>query len=120
MNHRHRDGWPLGITRNARYQVNSFSIAMNLVKSGLAAAYIPHFVVKMENAFLPDEAQIIEVKSFEQARTERPVFLVKQTNNPETKEMKRAAKIFRRSCCIDRMKYFEGQAIIYGEGQSSR
>lgn len=96
----HRDGWPSDLARTSYYSVNSFAIAMNLVKGGKAAAYMPFFVATMENAQIHSSQERWDAvaQKLKQA-DERDLFLVKLHSSPETAQMKTCSKLIRNLCC---------------------
>lgn len=97
-----RDGWPREIPRNSQFYVSNFSIALNLLRSGTAAVYMPHFVARLENSDRDKNLKIVKVG--EKGTTSvRSLWLVKSKTVPETREMKKIAKIIRQVCLSSNM-----------------
>lgn len=99
MGYKARDGWPQEIPRLTRFAVSRFSMALELLKAGEAAVYMPNFVATLENVKMLEKTQIIKVPQHKQAETRRKLFLVKTKTSEETKDMKKTSKILRKICC---------------------
>jgi DNA-binding transcriptional LysR family regulator len=99
LGYRTRDGWPYDVPRTSFFAVSGFAIALDLLRSGEAAIYMPDFVATLENARSANRSKIISVKAHKAAATKRKLFLVKRQSVEESPEMKRATKIIRRICC---------------------
>jgi DNA-binding transcriptional LysR family regulator len=97
--YKNRDGWPKDIKRLSRFFVSSFAIALDLVRKGQCAVYMPDFLAKQENANTPAGRHIKVISEFSQARSKRKVYLVKRQSQPESKEMKKVSRILRQVCC---------------------
>ena len=95
--YRSRDGWPKEVTRRPHYWVRELSIALDLLKSGHGAAYMPDFIAKIENR--DGARRIVRVAEHSQARTKRALFLVKRQTKLESKEMKQVSNVLRKICC---------------------
>jgi DNA-binding transcriptional LysR family regulator len=91
-----RDGWPKSIPRNSYYLVKTFATALNLLRNGKAAVYMPDFIAKRENQLLNSKYKIIKVVEQQRATSVRELFLVKAKGSLETREMKKVAKILRK------------------------
>lgn len=98
MGYKVRDGWPSDIERKTSIYVSGFAIAMELVRAGECAVYMPNFVSKAENLKAKDESKLHRIPEFKKAESRRKIYLVKLKNSPETKEMKKVAKIIRQIC----------------------
>lgn len=94
-----RDGWPQHVPRITTFQVSSFAIALNILRSGFGAVYMPDFIAIQENSLRLEKSQIIKVPFHLEAQSTRKIFLVKNKNATESKEMKKVSKILRKSCC---------------------
>lgn len=94
-----RDGWPLDIPRNPRFAVSGFSIALDLLRSGESAVYMPNFVATLENERTFDKNKIVKVAEHKGAESKRKLMLAKSSQSEESKEMKKIAKVLRRTCC---------------------
>jgi DNA-binding transcriptional LysR family regulator len=99
MGYRNRDGWPSDLQRLPFYYVSGFAIALNLLRSGKAAVYMPDFVATLENARLPKAEKIQTLSESLAAPTKKKLFLVKRQGDQESRAMKKAAKVVRRICC---------------------
>jgi DNA-binding transcriptional LysR family regulator len=94
-----RDGWPASIKRNEAFHVKNFSIALNLLRSSEAAAFLPDFIISDENKMLKaQDMRIIKIKEHDRAQIEREYFLIKLKSAPESSEMKKVAKVVRKLC----------------------
>lgn len=93
-----RDGWPRDVARNSYYFVSNFSIALNLLRLGTAAVYMPAFVAGLENEERGRQARIEKIQGQNKITSSRSLWLIKAKTNPETKEMKKVAKIIRQVC----------------------
>lgn len=100
LGYKNRDGWPSDIPRLPRFAVSGFPIALDLLRAGESAVYMPDFVAAIENEKQPERFQFLKVPGHKQAETKRKLFLVKTRTSEETKDMKRVAKILRKTCCL--------------------
>ena len=94
-----RDGWPQDLPRTKKFQVSGFNVALNLLRTGQSAVYMPDYVALLENELRTEKLQIIKVPFHQEAQSKRKLFLVKNKTNDESKEMKKVTKILRRICC---------------------
>ncbi len=99
MGYKNRDGWPADALREPRFAVSGFAIALDLLRSGQAAIYMPTFVMLLENKERPEGQKIVAVKGHEAAKTIRKLYLVKRQAMEESKDMKKAVKTIRKICC---------------------
>ena len=83
-----RDGWPQDIARNICFSVSTFAVALELVKSGEGASYMPDFI--------GEKHQFKKIKEHKAAETKRKVYLVKHKASQESAAMKKAAKVIRK------------------------
>jgi DNA-binding transcriptional LysR family regulator len=94
------DGWPDHLaTRNCRYRVTLMETAMELSRAGLAATYLPKFIVELHNEQVKEEYRLepLDVKlNFPESYLEQPVYLVKRKTDDEGPVMKKVAKVLRR------------------------
>lgn len=95
-----RDGWPLDVPRVPRFSVSGFSIALDLLRSGESAIYMPNFVANLENEKISDQNKFIKIPDHKNAESKRKLLLVKSSKNDESKEMKKVSKILRKHCCL--------------------
>ncbi len=94
-----RDGWPSMIKRNETFYVKNFSIALNLLRSGQAAVFLPDFMVSAENKKNSDHGErIVKIKEHSKAQIEREYYLIKLKSVPESSDMKKVTKIVRKIC----------------------
>jgi DNA-binding transcriptional LysR family regulator len=99
MGYKIRDAWPSNITRTPRFYVKTCSIAMDLLRTGQAAAFVPDFYIKKENAQLQKDApKLIKVKEHKNAQVDQEYFLIKLKSTQETSDMKKIAREIRRLC----------------------
>lgn len=97
LGYRSRDGWPDKIDRRAHFGVSGFAIALDLLRSGQSAVYMPDFVAALENS--KAGPRIVAVREHKSAQTIRKLFLVKRQARDESIAMKKVAKVIRRICC---------------------
>lgn len=83
-----RDGWPQEVPRNIYFSVSSFGVALELVKAGEGACYMPDFI--------GEKYQLKKIKEHKAAESKRKVFLVKAKARTESAAMKKAAKVVRK------------------------
>ncbi|MBL7544522.1 MAG: LysR family transcriptional regulator [Bdellovibrionaceae bacterium] len=97
-----RDGWNSNLSRFTPYRANSLSIALNMVRSGSCAIYTPSFVITYLNESESRERKFIELDLPAQRKahekTKRDIFLVKRSNDDESKAMKTVVKIIKQIC----------------------
>lgn len=97
-----RDGWNTNLNRQTPFRANSLSIALKMVQAGQCAIYAPKFVIHQVNARLQKDFQMYELdlppSRKNKERSQRDVFLVKRTNDDESKLMKRVVKVIRNVC----------------------
>lgn len=99
LGYKNRDGWPSEIQRLPYFFVSSFAIALDLLRNGSAAVYMPDFVATKENALSSTpEDKIIKVKKHSGAESQRKIFLVKNKAVEESAEMKKVSKVIRKIC----------------------
>jgi DNA-binding transcriptional LysR family regulator len=93
-----RDGWPVDLPRQVRFRVSGFAVALDLLRQGEAAVYMPDFVAELENERSANRAKLVKVEAFKAAETKRKVFLVKRQSSEESSAMKKVAKVVRKLC----------------------
>jgi DNA-binding transcriptional LysR family regulator len=94
-----RDGWPHDVPRALRFSVSSFSIALDLLRSGESAIYMPNFVANLENENTYNQNKIVKIPEHKIAESKRKLLLVKASKQDESKEMKIVSKVLRKYCC---------------------
>ena len=99
LGYKARDGWPQNLPRLTTFQVSSFAVALNILRSGFGAVYMPDFIAAQENLTRSEKTQIIKVPFHSEAQSIRKIFLVKNKNATESKEMKKISKVLRKNCC---------------------
>lgn len=99
LGYKNRDAWPKEVQRLPYFAVSAFAIALNLLRQGQGAVYLPDFVAGLENASLKHEAKIVKIKGHKGAESRRTLFLVKSRSSMESPEMKKMCKVIRRLCC---------------------
>ncbi len=100
LGYKARDGWPQSLPRRTTFHVSSFAIALSILRSGQAAVYMPDFIAIQENMQRSERSQFIKVSFHSEAQGLRKLYLVKNKNSIESKEMKKVSKILRKTCCI--------------------
>lgn len=90
------DGWPDDrIPRQVRFRVTLMETAMALTRAGLAAAYLPHFVVERHNRLVRAELQLQELASPLKGAVPQPVFAIKRKTDGEGTSWKALCRVLR-------------------------
>jgi DNA-binding transcriptional LysR family regulator len=99
------DGWPDNLVRReVKYRVTLMESALELCRSGMAAAFLPEFVVRLHNAKVKEEFQLHPRPAASPAgplpakHLHQPVYLVKRKSDTENQALKRIAKALRMIC----------------------
>lgn len=100
MGHKVRDGWPLDIPRIQRFSVSDFSVALDLLRSGESALYMPNYVAILENEKTFEKNKFVKIPEHKVAESKRNLLLAKSSKSVESKEMKKVSKILRKHCCV--------------------
>ncbi len=91
------DGWPdATVPRRVAFAVDLLSTALNLAGDGVAAAFVPHFVVKAFNASRAKEARLTLVdlpRGF--GPVHRDVYMVQRVGAVETKSLRLLGRLVR-------------------------
>lgn len=92
------DGWqPSYGPRNVRYKVTLMESALELVRRGVAVAYLPNFVVEIHNKYVLPKYKIMEIDLPTRSIRSSPVYLIKRKDEKETGLMNKLAKVVRKS-----------------------
>jgi DNA-binding transcriptional LysR family regulator len=92
------DGWqPSYGPRTVRFKVGMMETALELVRRGLAVAYLPGFVVDLHNLYVQPKYKIEEILFPEDSARNSPVYLIKRKDEKETSLMKKLAKALRKN-----------------------
>lgn len=96
------DGWPDDqIPRNVRYRVTLMESAMELCRRGLAASYLPKFVVELHNRDMKTERELKEIKPPKKlGARKQAVYIARRKTDPEGEMHKKIARILRTCCAI--------------------
>ncbi len=90
------DGWPEHrFPRFAKYQCAMMETALELCRQGLAAAYLPVFVVELHNKLVKDTYKLLEKPLPRGASSMQDVYLMKRKSSPEGPEAKKLARSLR-------------------------
>jgi DNA-binding transcriptional LysR family regulator len=90
------DGWPDDrIPRSVRFRVTLMESAMSLARSGLAAAFLPHFVVERHNKLVRSELQLHEMQSPLKGANPQSVFAIKRKTDGESPSWKALCRVLR-------------------------
>jgi DNA-binding transcriptional LysR family regulator len=90
------DGWPDDrIPRNVRYRVTLMETALALTRRGLAAAYLPHFVVERHNRVAKGDGELHELFSPLKGVALQPVYASKRKTDPEGPAFKALCRVLR-------------------------
>jgi DNA-binding transcriptional LysR family regulator len=97
------DGWPEDrMPRNVRYRVTLMESALELCRQGVAAAYLPRFVVSLHNKQVKDPYRLINLPVPESLRSEKqPVFLIKRKVDQESASARLISKALRAVCALE-------------------
>ena len=92
-----RDGWPESLfPRNRRYRVNLLSTGFDLVRSGACAIFLPEFLVRHHNEETAHANHLVKIPFPPHfPDLDRAAFLVKRTDDVESKAMKRLSAAVR-------------------------
>ena len=95
-----RDGWNHKLGRTAGAWAGSLAIALDVVRAGAAAVYIPRFLAKHLNQSLPAHLQFEELEMSAKRKSEEvtqvDIFLAKLQSDNESLEMKKASNAVRK------------------------
>lgn len=92
------DGWPEHLfPRKIQFQVDMMESAMELTRQGQCAIFSPSFVIELHNSVVKSKFQL-ERREYPRGmkQIKKPVYIVKRKNVPESKEIKKVAKLLRR------------------------
>lgn len=102
---RGRDGWPdEAVPRQVVYQVTLVESALELCRQGLAAAYLPRFLVKLHNEQVLPAYQLAAVKPGRRQDGkllqlgQQPVYLARRRSESEGRVFRELAKAIRQVC----------------------
>lgn len=92
------DGWPDDkIPRYRKYQVTMMETALELVRQGLAIAFLPDFIVSLHNKNCA--LKLVKIKKrLEKIDFKQDVYLVKRKSTAEDKNSKKIARCLRQVC----------------------
>ena len=97
---RGRDGWPdEKIKRHVRYRVDLMTTGLEIVRQGLAAIFIPHFVARLHNERASLSHQLTLLRLPRKISTvKRDVFIVKRESTVENRAIRLIARALRNVC----------------------
>lgn len=102
---RGRDGWPdQAIPRQVVYQVTLVESALELCRQGLAAAYLPRFLVKLHNEQVLPAYQLVMHRPPRQKDGkllqlgQQPVYLARRRSEVESRVFRQLARAIRAVC----------------------
>jgi len=98
------DGWPDGkVARHIKYQVTLMESALELCRNGLAAAYLPSFVVHYHNQSVRPELRLQErpLPKGIGARHSQGVYIARRKGDPEDHRVRRIARALREACSLE-------------------
>jgi DNA-binding transcriptional LysR family regulator len=102
---RGRDGWPdEAIPRQVTYQVTLVESALELCRQGLAAAYLPRFLVKLHNDQVRTAYQLALLKPANRQSGkllqfgQQPIYLARRRSEVEGRVFRELAKALRSIC----------------------
>lgn len=98
------DGWPDHLfPRTVKFKVTMMESALELCRKGMAAAFLPRFVVKLHNEKVKEAFQLVEHSSdlpFPQKFSQQPVYIVKRKTTIENAAIKKLASQLRLLCSM--------------------
>lgn len=90
------DGWPDDrVPRNVKYWVTLMETAMALLREGLAAAYLPRFVVELHNRFMQPRFCLKELPLPARIAVCQPVYAVKSRLREEDQRFRAICRVLR-------------------------
>jgi DNA-binding transcriptional LysR family regulator len=90
------DGWPDDrIPRNVRYSVSLMETALALLRDGLAAAYLPRFVVEIHNRYVGPRYALKEMQLPARIAAAQPVYAVKSKTQKEDRRFRALCRVLR-------------------------
>ena len=94
------DGWPdTAPPRLVKYQVTLMESALELCRQGLAAAYLPKFIVRLHNERVTEERRLSEVaRDFAGSAGAQPVYVLKRKTDLEEDWLRKTARALRIEC----------------------
>jgi DNA-binding transcriptional LysR family regulator len=97
---RGRDAWPdEKIKRNVVYRVELMTTGLEIVRQGLAAIFIPHFVARLHNERASSAHKLSPLKLPQKLSTvKRSVYIVKRESTVEGRTMRLIARALRDIC----------------------
>lgn len=101
---RGRDGWPdQAIPRQVVYQVTLVESALELCRQGLAAAYLPRFLVRLHNEQVLPAYQLVMHKTRQKDGKllqlgQQPVYLARRRSEVESRVFRELARAIRAVC----------------------
>lgn len=88
------DGWPEDShPRSRKYEVSLMETALGLCRQGLAVAYLPEFIARLQNELVVPKFRLVEMASPTEHPT--PIFLGRRRSMPESAEHKKLARMVR-------------------------
>ncbi len=91
------DGWPPELARNVRYHFQMMELGLIACRRGLCAFVIPEFIARLSNQLFPKEDWLVPLKlPKEVAFSPLSIFLVKRSNEGESRLSKRICKSIRK------------------------
>jgi len=96
------DAWPTSLfPRKIAYEVDLMETALEFARAGVAAAYLPEFIVNLHNAQIDKKFRLIKrpVAISKKLRL-RPIYIIRRANRVEDAVEKQIAKAIRLICKI--------------------
>ncbi|MBY0370845.1 LysR family transcriptional regulator [bacterium] len=96
------DGWPDGkVDRSVAFRVTLMESALELCRSGRAAAYLPTFIAHLHNRNARSEKQLVELPAPKGLSVSpQPVYVARRKGDPEGKTLKIIARALREVCAV--------------------
>ena len=93
------DGWPdHQYKRRIIYRVDMMETALDLVRRGKAAVYLPTFIARLHNRSVYEKLKLTPILSKPFVTEKRDVFLIKRSSHGEDAGFKKVAKALRQIC----------------------
>ena len=91
------DGWPDDrVPRKVRYQVTLMETALSLVRQGLAAAYLPRFIVGLHNDCASARYHLEEIQTRKPVASKQPVYAMRRHDREEDRDFRAICKALRK------------------------
>ncbi len=81
--------------RKIRYGATLMETALSLVRQGVAAAYLPRFIVGLHNTQMNERGKLVEIASRKLIAEKQPVYAVRRQEREEDRDFRLICKALR-------------------------